>query len=409
LRYVFDEYSLDPGRRELRRGSELISVEPQVFDLLLHLVRNRDCVVSSDDLIATIWNGRVVSGSTVSSRLAAARRAIGDTGEEQRLIATLPRRGHRFVGRVREDLTRDDDGSPIPQARAERTEPSIQTAQRTQAITFCKTPDGFNLAVSRAGEGPVLVRTTHWLSHVEYDWQSSLTAPFLHSLAGFSRLVRYDGRGVGLSDRDVPAISPETLQIDLETVVDSLQLKRFALLGTSQGAAIAFRFAAKHPERVSKIIVHGAYVLGRNRRGSANDVEESKMMISMMRRGWGDEQSAFMRAFVTLFLPNGMPEQIRAYADLQRVATSPDNAVRIRTVIDETDIRDVLPKVRAPTVVFHSRYDNVIPFEQGRLVAASIPNARFVPLETGNHVLLTDEPAFATFFNGIREFLAEPG
>jgi pimeloyl-ACP methyl ester carboxylesterase len=230
----------------------------------------------------------------------------------------------------------------------------------------------------------------------------------LHSLAGFSRLVRYDGRGVGLSDRNVPAISPETLEVDLEAVVDSLQLKRFALLGTSQGAAIAFRYAARHPDRVSKIIVHGAYVLGRNRRGSPNDVEESKMMISMMRRGWGDEHSAFMRAFVTLFLPNGKPEQIKAYADLQRVATSPDNAVKIRTVIDETDIRDILPRVRTPTVVFHSRHDNVVPFEQGRLVAASIPNARFVPLETGNHVLLTDEPAFARFIIGIGDFLAEP-
>jgi pimeloyl-ACP methyl ester carboxylesterase/DNA-binding winged helix-turn-helix (wHTH) protein len=408
LKYVFDEYSLDPDRRELRRGSELISVEPQVFDLLLHLVRHRDGVVSSDDLIATVWKGRLVSGSTVSSRLAAARRAVGDTGEEQRLIATLPRRGHRFVGRVREDLTQGDDGGSIPQTRAERAEPFIQTTSRTQAITFCKTPDGFNLAVSSVGEGPVVVRTTHWLSHVEYDWQSSLTAPFLHSLAGFSRLVRYDGRGVGLSDRTAQVISPETLHADLETVVDSLQLKRFALLGTSQGAAIAFRYAAKHPDRVSKIIVHGAYVLGRNKRGSPNDVEESNMMISMMRRGWGDEHSAFMRAFVTLFLPNGKPEQIKAYADLQRVATSPDNAVRIRTVIDETDIRDILPRVRTPTIVFHSRHDNVVPFEQGRLVAASIPNARFIPLETGNHVLLTDEPAFATFIGGIRDFLVEP-
>ena len=301
MRYVFDEYSLDPDRRELRRGPDLISVEPQVFDLLLHLVRNRDCVVSSDDLIAAIWNGRIVSSSTVSSRLAAARRAIGDTGEEQRLIATLPRRGHRFVGRVWEEPSRTGDGGPILPARGEGTEPPIRTAQQTQAITFCKTPDGFNLAVSSVGEGPVLVRTTHWLSHVEYDWQSSLTAPFLHSLAGFSHLVRYDGRGVGLSDRDVPVISPQTFQVDLETVVDSLQLKRFALLGTSQGAAIAFRYAAKHPDRVSKIIVHGSYVLGRNRRGAANDIEESKMMISIMRRGWGDEHSAFMRAFVTLF------------------------------------------------------------------------------------------------------------
>src|SRR5262249_47243275 len=160
------------------------------------------------------------------------------------------------------------------------------------------------------------------------------------------------------------------------------------------GAATAFAYAAKHPKRVSKVIVHGAYLLGRNKRGTASDIEESKMMISMMRRGWGDEHSAFMRAFVTLFLPNVTPEQIKAYADLQRVATSPENAVKIRTVIDETDIRDILPKVQAPTLVFHSRHDNVVPFEQGRLVGASIPNAKFIPLETSNHVLLTQEPAF---------------
>jgi pimeloyl-ACP methyl ester carboxylesterase len=132
------------------------------------------------------------------------------------------------------------------------------------------------------------------------------------------------------------------------------------------------------------------------------------MIIAMMQRGWGDEHSAFMRAYTTLFLPNGTPEQIKAHADLQRIATSPENAVKIRTLIDETDVRALLPKVRAATIVFHSRYDSVVPFEQGRLVAASIPNAKFIPLETDNHVLLRDEPAFATFMEGIREFLAVP-
>jgi pimeloyl-ACP methyl ester carboxylesterase len=392
VRYVFAEYSIDPDRRELRRGLDLVHVEPQVLDLLLHLIRNRDCVISSDDLVASVWHGRIVSASTLSSRIAAARRAIGDTGAGQRLIATLARKGHRFVGSVREEGSRG----------------AATAAPRAQAVGFRKTRDGFNLAVSSVGEGPVLVRTTHWLSHVEYDWHSPITAPFLHSLAGFSRLVRYDGRGVGLSDRNVSVISPATFQIDLETVVDSLQLDRFALLGTSQGAAIAFAYAARHPERVSKIIVHGSYALGRNKRGAPSDIEESEMMISMMRRGWGDEHSAFMRSFVTLFLPNGTSEQIKAYADLQRVATSPDTAVAIRRVHDETDIRDVLARVKAPTVVFHSRYDNVVPFEQGRLVAASVPNAKFVPLETHNHVLLADEPAFARFIDGAKEFLAHP-
>jgi pimeloyl-ACP methyl ester carboxylesterase len=276
-----------------------------------------------------------------------------------------------------------------------------------QAVTFCKTRDGINLAVAAVGEGPVLVRTTHWLSHVEYDWLNPITSPFLHSLAGRSRLIRYDGRGVGLSDRNVPDISFATFQDDLETVVDSLRLDRFALLGTSQGAVTAISYAARHPHRVSKLILHGSYALGRNRRGAAGDREEAEMMISMMRRGWGDEHSAFMRAFSTLFLPKGSPEQIKAYADLQRAATSPETAAKIRMVHDETDIRDVLPNVKPPTIVFHSRHDNVVPFEQGRLVAASIPNSKFVPLESANHVLLSDEPAFMEFMDGVKEFLAD--
>jgi DNA-binding winged helix-turn-helix (wHTH) protein/esterase/lipase len=406
LIYFFSDYSLDADRRELRRGDELVRVEPQVFDLLQLLIRNRDRVVSNADLIATVWKGRTVSRSTLGSRIAAVRRAVGDSGDRQRMIVTLPRRGHRFVGEVREELSRREEDAATAPRPSERNEGRGSELLGRPAVTFCKTRDGFNIAVSSVGKGPVLVRTTHWLSHVEYDWLSPVTSPFLHSLAGCSRLIRYDGRGGGLSDRNVPIISKATFQADLEAVVDSLQLERFALLGTSQGAAIALTYAARHPQRVTKIIIHGAYALGRNKRGTPNDIEESRMMISMMRRGWGDEHSAFMRAFCTLFLPDGAPEQIKAYADLQRVATSPENAVKMRMVHDDTDIRDVLPKVKTPTLVFHSRYDNVVPFEQGRLVAASIPNATFVPLDTSNHVLSAEEPAFVKFVDGVKDFLA---
>ena len=401
--YAFEDYSLDTGRRELRHGFELVALEPQVFDLLEYLIRNRERVITADDLIATVWNGRIVSTSTLNSRIAAVRRAVGDNGDEQRLILTLPRKGHRFVADVREQ---HDPGAVDP---ATRSDVNIAAADspRTQAVTFCRTKDGINLAIAAVGAGPVLVRTTHWLSHIEYDWQSPITAPFLHSLAGRSRLIRYDGRGVGLSDRNVPEISFATFQCDLESVVDSLRLERFALLGTSQGAAIAIAYAARHPRRVSKLILHGSYALGRNKRGATGDADEAKMMISMMRRGWGDEHSAFMRAFGTLFLPKGTPEQIKAYADLQRMATSAENAVKIRLIHDETDILDILPKVKSPTLVFHSRHDNVVPFEQGRLVAASIPNAKFIPLESGNHVLLSDEPAFAQFNDCVSEFLVD--
>ena len=401
--YLFDDYSLDADRRELRRGIDLVALEPQVFDLLQHLVVNRDHVVSGADLAATVWHGRTVSASTVGSRIAAVRRAVGDSGDKQRLIVTLARKGHRFVGDVREQGDRGAANLRLPSG----IDRPAADPPPAQAVTFCRSRDGINLAIATAGAGPVLVRTTHWLSHIEYDWESPITAPFLHALAARSRLVRYDGRGVGLSDRDVPEISLVTFQNDLEAVVDALQLDRFALLGTSQGAAIAIAYAARHPQRVSKLVLHGSYALGRNRRGAAADAEEARMMIAMMRRGWGDEHSAFMRAFGTLFLPNGTPEQIRAYADLQRMATSAETAVKIRLLHDEIDIVDILRKVKSPTMVLHSRHDNVVPFEQGRLVAASIPNARFVPLESSNHVLLSHEPAFAQFIDCVNGFLAD--
>jgi pimeloyl-ACP methyl ester carboxylesterase len=387
----------------LRRGLDLVALEPQVFDLLQHLVVNRDHVVSGADLAATVWHGRTVSASTVGSRIAAARRAVGDSGDKQRLIVTLARKGHRFVGDVREQGDRGAANRRLPSG----IDRPAADPPPAQAVTFCRSRDSINLAIATAGAGPVLVRTTHWLSHIEYDWESPITAPFLHALAARSRLVRYDGRGVGLSDRDVPEISLVTFQNDLEAVVDALQLDRFALLGTSQGAAIAIAYAARHPQRVSKLVLHGSYALGRNRRGAAADAEEARMMIAMMRRGWGDEHSAFMRAFGTLFLPNGTPEQIRAYADLQRMATSAETAVKIRLLHDEIDIVDILRKVKSPTMVLHSRHDNVVPFEQGRLVAASIPNARFVPLESSNHVLLSHEPAFAQFIDCVNGFLAD--
>lgn len=404
--YVFDDYFLDADRRELRRGLDLVPVEPQVFDLLQHLICNRDRVVTADDLIATVWNGRIVSTSTLNSRIAAVRRAVGDSGEHQRLILTLPRKGHRFIGTVREEQKQSDRSPTTLAASLEQNDKMLpQSSLQAQTVTFCRTKDGINLAAAIVGEGPTMVRTTHWLSHIEYDWISPVTSPFLHSLAGFSRLVRYDGRGVGLSDRNVTKISFATFQSDLEAVIDSLKLERFALLGTAHGAAIAIAYAARHPDRVSKLILHGAYALGRNKRGAPSDVEEAKIMLSMMRHGWGDENSAFMHAFGTLFLPNGSPEQIKEYAKLQRMATSAETAVKIRMIHYETDIRDLLPEVKSPTIVFHSRHDSAVPFEQGRLIATSIPNAKFIPLESSNHVLLPHDPAFKKFMDGVNEFL----
>ena len=399
MRFCFGDFAFDVGRRELRRRGELIEVEPQVFDLLAHVIRHRDRVVSKDDLLASVWQGRIVSESTLSSRINAARKALGDSGEEQRYIRTVARHGIRFVGEVREDA---DTGAVAPAVPL--TAPAAPAPH--QDVSFCRTADGVTLAVAAAGSGPPLVKTANWLNHIEQDWRGPIFAPLLTRLAERNRLIRYDGRGNGLSDWDVADISFEAFVRDLETVIDALRLDRFSLFGISQGAAVAAAYAARHPDRVEKLILCGAYAQGRNKRGSPAEREKAQAMLTLMRHGWGDEHSPFMQAFSSVYVPGGSAEQIRWWAHLQRVTTSAEVAVRIRQACDEIDVLDLLPQVKAPTLVLHNRHDHVAPFEGGRRIAAAIPNAQFVSLESDNHVVLAGEPAWEQFIDEIERFLA---
>jgi pimeloyl-ACP methyl ester carboxylesterase len=273
-------------------------------------------------------------------------------------------------------------------------------------VTFCKTSGGVHLAVATAGEGPPLVKIANWVTHLEYDWRSPLDRPLLQRLSRERQLVRYDARGTGLSDRDTPDISFETFVGDLETVVDALHLERFSLLGISQGVAVAAAYAARHPQRVDKLVLHGGYAQGRRRRDSAADEEQAEAFTTLMRYGWGQEHSAFMQAFSSIYVPKGTPEQLRCFTELQRIASSVETAIRIRRACDQIDIVDLLRDVRAPTLVTHSRYDHVAPFEQGRLLATLIPGARLVALESDNHPVLPDEPAWQNWVSAIEEFLS---
>jgi pimeloyl-ACP methyl ester carboxylesterase len=364
------------------------------------LIRNRDRVVSRDDLLAAVWHGRIVSDSAIAARVNAARRAVGDTGDEQRWIRTVSRKGFRFVGDAREEPGSTALDAPV--GSATRQADSTQD----QEITFCRTRDGVNIAVACVGQGKPLVRVSHWMTHVQYDWQSPIRTPLLHFLADRYRLVRYDGRNNGLSDWDVADVSFEAQQLDLETVVDALDLRSYALLGASQGAPISIAHAVRHPERVSRMILHGGYALGRNKRAPRKgfDVEA---YLTLMREGWGDEHSAFQKALSTIYLPSASAEQIQWLADLQRVASSPENTVRRRRVLDQVDIVELLPRVSVATLVMHCRHDNLVPFEEGRRLATLIPNARFVALESENHIPLPGEPAWPRFIGEIEAFLSD--
>jgi pimeloyl-ACP methyl ester carboxylesterase len=340
------------------------------------------------------------------------RQAVGDSGERQCFIRTIPRRGYRFIAKVREHSETQTAEGPDAIAKNPAGPASGMTSVHPkQAVTFCRAADGVNLAVATVGRGPVLIRAAHWTTHIEYEWQNPVMGPLLRHLADRFRLVRYDGRGTGLSDRDPPVISFQTMLYDLEAAVDVLSQERFALLGISGGAATSIAYAVRHPQRVSKLVLFGGYAQGRNRRGSPQDAEEAKAFLTMAREGWGDDRSLFARAFFSFWLPNGSPEQLNSFITFQRLATSDgQTAVSLRRAIDDIDIVGLLPKVRVPTLVFHCIHDRLVPFDHGRRLAASIPNARFVALDSENHALLADEPAWTKMMGELEAFLLDgPG
>ena len=401
MTFLFGDMVLDSERRELRSGSALIPIEPQVFDILNFLIRNRDRVVSKDDLLTAIWGGRLVSDSAIAARINAARRALGDSGEQQHWIRTIARKGFRFVGDVSEDVGSRSltSGAKAPDQQAPNG------ISRDQEITFCRTKDGVDLAIASAGRGMPLVRPCRWFTHVEHEWHNPFRADLYHFLADRFRLIRYDGRCNGLSDWDVADVSFEALQHDLDTVVDALGLRSYALLGISQGSSLSIAHAVRYPERVSKMVLHGGYALGWSKRTPRRGLDV-KTFLTLMREGWGDEHSAFQKMLCTGMLPNASAEMIRWLAELQRAASSPENTVRLRGTFDEIDVIALLPEVSVPTLVMHCRHDNLVPFEEGRRIATLIPNAKFVSLESENHVPLPGEPAWQKFIAEMEAFLS---
>jgi pimeloyl-ACP methyl ester carboxylesterase len=388
VQFYFENQILDLNRRELRRGSDLISLEPQVFDLLTYLMQNRDRVVSRDDLIASVWGGRIVSDSTLSTRINAARKAIGDSGEQQRLIRTMARKGFRFTGTVTEHVKLNETAA-------------VAAAIPQQEVHFCTASDEVRIAYASAGQGVPLVKAANWLNHLEYDWHSPIWSHLLHALAAERRLIRYDERGNGLSDWDVDDISFEAFVRDLETVVDAAGLERFSLFGISQGSAVSIAYTVRHPERVDRLILYGGFARGRARRNP----EQAETLLALIRQGWGSDNPAFRQFFTSLFVPDGNPEQMQWFNDLQRITTSPENAVRIMQATGQVDISDLLPQVRVPTLVLHARNDAAVPFDEGRRLAAGIPGARFVALESRSHVIVEREPAWSRLLEEITAFL----
>lgn len=371
-----------------------MAVEPRVFDLIAYLVQERARVVSKDEILDAVWAGRIVSESTLTSRINAARRALGDSGEAQSLIRTVPRKGFRFVGEVDDPATPSAPPSPGAQA----------TFPHAPRVTFCRSADGVNIAISTCGDGPPLVKVGTWLTHVEHDWHTSVWGPLYRHLAERFKLVHYDPRGCGLSDQEPQNMSFEGFVHDLEAVVDAAGLEQFALLCFSQGASVGIAYAVRHPERVSRVVVAGGFPLGWRKRGSAAEIATREAMMTLIRHGWGQDNPAFRQVFTTRFWPDLRPEHIEAFDALQRYSATPEGAVRIQDVTGDSDVTGLLPQVTVPTLVIHSRDDGAVPREMGLLMARGIPGARFVEMQTRNHTPMPHEPEWPRYLDEICSF-----
>jgi pimeloyl-ACP methyl ester carboxylesterase/DNA-binding winged helix-turn-helix (wHTH) protein len=388
--YRFEDFELDTERYELRHAGAPLRLEPQAFAVLAYLVEHADRVARKEDILAAVWGTTFVSDAALATRIKEARQALGDSGREQRLIRTVHGRGYRFAGALEE-------------GRAREPEPAASGGGR---VRFCRSSDGVSIAFATTGSGPPFVKAANWLTHLEYDEQSPVWRHLIRELSRDFTLVRYDERGCGLSDRELDddSFTLEAWVRDLETVVDALELERFPLLGISQGGAVAVAYAVAHPERVSHLILHGAYARGRNHRGQAH-ADLHRALVTLTAEGWGEPDSVHAQLFAARMIPRSAPEQLRWLIELQRVSASRQNAVLFRVAFGAMDVESLLPRVQAPTLVLHSRGDQTSPFEEGRRLAAGIPGARLVPLDSDNHLVLEDEPAWPHMLSAIREFV----
>ncbi len=367
----------------LPHANALAEIEPydeaahaRLITLHRRLAREKDARQAYDAGVRALKEiGRSTAGLDAAWRASAPRRAKGDEP--------------------------GPEGPPGPPAA--KTGPPL-----SQAIRFCRASDGARIAYAVVGRGPPLVKTSNWLNHLEYDWESPVWRHVFRAFAQEHTLIRYDARGNGLSDWDAEDVSFKAMVSDLEAVADAVGVERFPLLGISQGCAVSVEYAVRHPERVSRLVLYGGYARGWRVGTSPKYVAENEAMITLMRTGWGRNNPAFRQIFTSFFMPEATPEEMAWFNELQRMTTTPDMAARLMDSFGPIDVRDRLAHVRAPTLVLHVREDARVSFSRGRELAAGIPGARFVPLEGRNHLLLEHEPAWTRFWEEVSRFLAEP-
>ncbi|MCV2888133.1 alpha/beta hydrolase [Ruegeria aquimaris] len=392
MRYVFSDCVLDARRHVLLRDGASVALEPQVFDLLHLLARNPGRLVSRDEILAEVWNGRIVSESAISARIAAARKAVGDDGKAQRIIQTVTRRGLQMVAEVVEHS--DDTGSAVGSEPIE--EPRIR---------YTTLPTGHSLAYSVSGTGPPVILIGQTRSDIAAEWRLPFERHRFEALSRKNTLIRFDTIGAGQSDPrpDRSAINEQA--DDILHLADTLGLDQFALYSQSGGCSQAIYIAAQYPDRVTRLAMMGAYAEGRAVRDSA-DGKEAEPLQAMLQTARSRSDSTFFEAFLLAYQPEGPLDSVRAYARMMLDAASKDHDLRHRDVINHHSSLQFLPRITCPTLILHSRHDAVHPLSEARKLAAGIAGAEMVVLEGANHVPWQGNAAYDTYLETLTRFLA---
>ncbi|MGQ4388720.1 alpha/beta fold hydrolase [Streptomyces sp. SAS_270] len=399
--YHFGEYELDTGRRRLSHDGQQVHIEPEALDLLCHLVEHHDRPVPTAELVGTVGRGRAVSDAAFAAWLRAARLAIGDSGTRQQSIRTVRGRGFQFVARMKAAST------SVQASPTVRVTGAVSEADH-EVIRFCRSVDGTRIAYAVTGEGPPLVKTANWLTHLDLDRTTPMWAHWFDGLTRGRQLIRYDERGCGLSAWDMGSFALDDLVADLDSVADAVGLDRFPLLGVSQGGAVAVAYAALRPERVSRLVLTSAYARGQLiRAGSDDERDAAEVDLNIARVGWRSQDSSFLRYVASQFLADATPAEWDAFAAYQRQTTSAANGLRFLEEFARIDVSGIAHQVTCPTLIVHCRDDARIPVSQALELAMLIPDSRLVLLESRNHLFTADDPAWPTFLSHLDNFLAE--
>jgi pimeloyl-ACP methyl ester carboxylesterase/DNA-binding winged helix-turn-helix (wHTH) protein len=401
--YQFGPFRLDVDERRLHKDGELVPLLGKAFDTLVLLVEGAGTLQKQQSLIDRLWPDVSVEPNNLQQNISLLRRA----GVE---IETVRGQGYRLLTTVQRGAATPlapPHAHPVAQAQPAAETAAAARAPAVQRMHFCTAHDGARLAYARLGDGPPLVKVGNWMSHLELDSSSPIWKHWLARLSRDHCLIRYDARGNGLSDWKAPPLRFSDLLADLGSVSDAAGVTCAPLLGISQGAAVAAAYAAQHPARVSALILIGGFARGWRVKQHPPLTARMEALMVLMRQGWGSQHPAFRSVFTTSFFPDATKEQMDWFDELQRRTTSPANAVALLSALGDIDVREQLRRIDVPTLVLHSRADSVIPFKDGIELAAGIPGARFVELDSKNHLVLESEPAWQRCERELDAFLRE--